>query len=1202
MPDQPVNDWHFWIDRGGTFTDIVAWHQDIEATRTAKVLSQDPKRDEEAPLAAIRAVLDLPDGYPLRALGRISIRMGTTVATNALLTNTGVPTTLVLTSGFGDHLLIDDQSRPDLFALDIVRPVSGVHCVIEAHERIGVNGDIVVPLDEQQLRKDLESTIRDGARSCAISLVHGWRHCEHEKRAIEIAREVGFEHVVAGHEVSPLEGLLARTQTTLVDAMLTPLLQSSMHSMLESLPGASIEFMQSSGGLSLADDFRGAHAVLSGPAGGIIGAAGIAKSAGVDEIITFDMGGTSTDVAWCDGQLQRTWESHFNGLRLRVPMLEIDTIAAGGGSICRFDGQRLRVGPESAGADPGPACYRMGGPATVTDCQMILGRLDPELLPSVFGSSRSEPADVEASRKAFQQIKESMGSDVEMNLEEIAEGYLKIAVEHMASAIRRISIEKGRSLDGVTMIAFGGAGGQTACLVAETLGMDRIIIHPQSGVLSALGIGLACPRLSSERTIGCPLDSTEDYQGVLDHLEAELVQRMSDRGIGPENLVVHRHVHLQVRGWDGSLQVSESNPQQMRDEFMEKASRRYGFGLPSESGIVVDMVEVEVEVLQPEHVLTCDRSGQSDVPPRRTRAWFRGERMDVDVWPRSSIRQNARIQGPAIIAEDGATTILEPGWAVTCTPEGNLLLERASSGPVVHEYGEDPVSLEIFSHKFMSIADEMGVTLRQTAHSVNIKERLDFSCAIFTAEGQLVANGPHVPVHLGSMDHSVKSVLEQQAQSLRPGDAWLLNDPYHGGTHLPDLTVVTPVFVGAEEKLTFFVASRGHHADVGGLTPGSMPADSTTLEEEGAVIGPLRIVHEGRMDEALIRHVFTSIRYPSRNPDQNLADLRAQMAANARGVEELNRMVEVHGLQTILDSMRAIMDVGEACVRRLIPLLRQDSWETTMDHGSRIRVSTHQDGESFVFDFSGTTEQVSINFNAPPSVTRAAILYVLRCLIDDDIPLNAGCLRPIRIVLPLNSLLNPAPPSAVVAGNVETSQCVVDTLLAALGVQAASQGTMNNLTFGDDRYQYYETVCGGVGAGDGFQGANAVHSHMTNSRLTDPEILEARFPVRLDRFSIRSGSGGVGHWNGGDGVIRELRFLQDMTLTLLAGRREQSPFGLAGGGSGKTGSQYIIRSNGIVESPSARCTVQMHAEDVFHLETPGGGGYGPHQEENTRPR
>ena len=1192
MATEPAVGWHFWIDRGGTFTDIVAWHPDLEGVRSGKVLSEDPGRNEAAPLAAIRAVLDLSADHPLDELGRIRIRMGTTVATNALLTGTGVPTVLVLTRGFGDHLLIDDQSRSDLFSLDIKQPTPAWQSIVEADERIGCNGDVVLPLDEAGLRRQLEKAMASGAQSCAVSFIHGWRYPDHESRAVEIARDIGFRHVVSGHQVSPLEGVLARSQTTLIDAMLTPLLQRSSRSLFESLPEATIEFMQSSGGLARPEDFRGANAVLSGPAGGIIGSADLAHRAGIRKIITFDMGGTSTDVAWFDGQLEKTWESQFNGLRLRVPMLEIDTIAAGGGSICRFDGQRIRVGPESAGADPGPACYRFGGPPTLTDCHMVLGRLDADLLPCVFGPSRDQPADKEASREAFEAMRASMDTST-MSLEQIAQGCLEIAVEHMASAVRRISIEKGRSVADVTLIAFGGAGGQAACLVAESLDIKRIIIHPQAGVLSALGIGLATPRLSSERTVGCSLDSIDVYGGVLDDLEQDLIKQMVQRGIPEEGLHIHRRLHLQVSGWDGNLSVAESSTNEMRMEFLDQVTRRYGFTPPRNSRIVVDMVEVEVELPEEAPPLTDAPRESTGLPSRRTKAWFHGQSMDVDVWCRSSINQKTRIQGPAIIAEDGGTTILEPGWDLGVTVEGNLLLERSSVSQVIQTHAPDPISLEIFGHRFMSIAEEMGVTLRQTAHSVNIKERLDFSCAIFTADGELVANGPHVPVHLGSMDHSVKAVLLDHSRELKPGDGWLLNDPYHGGTHLPDLTLVTPVFV--DEALAFLVASRGHHADVGGLTPGSMPADSRTLEDEGVVIEPIRIVQDGIMDEELIRELFTTVINPSRNPNQNIADLRAQMAANACGVDEIRILVDVHGIETIMASMKAVMDAGESCVRRLLPKLREGSWETIMDHGSTIRLKTRRDGDSFVFDFGGTTEQVSLNFNAPPAITRAAVLYVLRCLVDDDIPLNAGCLRPIEIAIPSGSLLNPRSPSAVVAGNVETSQCIVDTVLAALGVQAASQGTMNNLTFGDERYQYYETICGGVGGGDGFHGADAVHSHMTNSRLTDPEILESRFPVRLESFAVRPRSGGKGLFRGGDGVVREIRFLHDMTLTLISGRRDQGPFGLAGGQPGQPGRQFITRHAGQVEPLPARFTIRVHDGDVFHLETPGGGGFGPCQ-------
>ena len=1191
MSVEPEAFWHFWIDRGGTFTDIVAWRPDEKRVRTAKVLSEDPLRDEEAPLAAIRSVLDVPPEQPLDSLGPISIRMGTTVATNALLTGSGVPTVLITTRGFGDQLLIDDQSRSDLFSLDIEQPSPCWHSVVEADERIGYHGEVVLALEESNLRRALEKAIAAGAESCAVSFLHGWRHRHHEARACTIAREVGFKHVIASHQVCPLEGFLARSQTILIDAMLTPLLQRSTRSLLEALPQATIEFMQSSGGLARPREFRGAHAVLSGPAGGIIGAADLARNCGIETIITFDMGGTSTDVAWFDGRLERTWESRFDGLRLRVPMLEIDTIAAGGGSICRFDGQRMRVGPESAGADPGPACYRMGGPATLTDCQMVLGRLDQDLLPRVFGPLRNEPVDMEASRDVFRDIKSSMSSVIEMDVEEIAHGCLRIAVEHMASAVRRISIEKGRSVADVTLVAFGGAGGQTACLVAESLGIRRIIIPPQAGVLSAVGIGLATPGLSSERTVGCPLEASDVYEQMLDELERDLVRQMN-HGQVEGDLRVSRRLHLQISGWDGSLSVREASVDTMRSDFFEQVVRRYGFMPDRDSSIIVDMIEVEIERIEDvslRHDLPEDAGG---VPDRRTKAWFGGRRLEVDVWSRSAINARTRIQGPAIIAEDGGTTILEPGWDLRGTSGGDLLLERSSSSSIIQDYVHDPISLEIFSHRFMSIADEMGVTLRKTAHSVNIKERLDFSCAIFTAKGELVANGPHVPVHLGSMDHSVKAVLEHHCHQLEPGDGWLLNDPYHGGTHLPDLTLVTPVFV--EGSLSFFVASRGHHADVGGLTPGSMPAESRCLEDEGVVIEPIRIVHDGIMDEELIRHLFSSVAYPSRNPDQNIADLRAQMAANACGAHEIGELVDAEGMGALEASMQAVMDAGESCVRAILPRLREGVWETPMDHGSLVRVSTRhdEDDSSFVFDFSDTTGQVPHNFNAPPAITRAAILYLIRCLIDDDIPLNAGCLRPLRIVMSKGSLLNPESPAAVVAGNVETSQCVVDTLLAALGVQAASQGTMNNLTFGDDRYQYYETVCGGVGAGDGFHGASAVHSHMTNSRLTDPEILEKRFPIRLESFAIRRDSGGDGLFRGGDGVVREIRFLRDMSLTLISGRRDHVPFGLAGGQPGLPGMQLLRRHDGRVEDLPARFTIDVQEGDVFHLATPGGGGFG----------
>ncbi|MEE2907890.1 MAG: hydantoinase B/oxoprolinase family protein [Planctomycetota bacterium] len=1198
--EMPPVTWHFWIDRGGTFTDIVAWHPSQEDLRTAKVLSEDPARHEDASLSAIRSVLELDATAPLDELGSVAVRLGTTVATNALLTRSGEPTVMVMTEGLGDLLLLGDQTRPRLFELNIHRPSPSWAGVIEARERIGINGEVIHPLDEVDLKAQLQSAVASGVTACAVSLLHGWQHTAHEQRVLEIAREVGLAQAVASHQVCPLQGLLARSQTTLVDATLTPPLQRSIEGLAAALPEARLQFMQSSGGLADPAEFRGSRAVLSGPAGGIVGAAAVARVAGCERIITFDMGGTSTDVAWHDGSLYRTWDTRLDGLRLRVPMLEIDTIAAGGGSVCRFDGQRLRVGPESAGANPGPACYRMGGPATVTDCQVVLGRLDADLLPSVFGADRKEPINPEASRASFEAIAKHMPGQEDMSIEAIAEGCLRIAVERMAAAVRRISIEQGRSLEDVTMVAFGGAGGQAACLVAQTLGIKRVLIHPQAGVLSALGIGLAKPRLSTERTLGCPVESTHEIAQAMDVMEADLSGQLLERGVSQKDLQATRRVHLQVQGWDGSISVEESTPDEMQRNFYQAARDRYGFELPRDASVIVDMVEVEVVSNEsPELPVMSRASGPLPEPIRRTQAWFQGQLETVGTWSREMIPAGARIDGPAIVAEQGATTIVEPGWSLTCSDSGDLFLEHhqatgTGQGMTSEEQvSRDPVLLEVFGHRFMSIAEEMGATLRRTAHSVNIKERLDFSCAIFNASGQLVANGPHVPVHLGSMDHSVRAVIDAHGDALEPGDAWLLNDPYHGGTHLPDLTVVTPVFDSGGTNRLFLVASRGHHADVGGRTPGSMPADSRTLSEEGVVVAPVRIVHRGQLDEAGVRAKLAEGPYPARNIDQNIADLRAQLAANARGVLELNGLVETFGVSMVQACMAAVMDNGEACVRSLLPDLKEGSFTTDMDDGSRIQLTVSRNDDDIVFDFSGTSEQCETNFNAPPAVTRAAVLYVLRCLIDDEIPLNEGCMRPVHIVLPEGSLLNPRSPAAVVAGNVETSQCVVDTILAALEVQAASQGTMNNITFGDSTHQYYETVCGGVGAGPGFHGADAVHSHMTNSRLTDPEILERRFPVRLVRFAIRHGSGGRGRWRGGAGAIRELRFLEPMTLTLLSGRRRIAPFGLVGGVDGQVGMQSVHREDGRVEAIGATASVEMGCADSFVLETPGGGGFQP---------
>ncbi|MDG2424852.1 MAG: hydantoinase B/oxoprolinase family protein [Phycisphaerales bacterium] len=1192
--EQALPSWHFWIDRGGTFTDIVAWKEGSGELLTSKVRSEDPGRREDASLAAIRAVLGLEDTADLRSLGAVSIRMGTTVATNALLTRSGARTVVVLTKGLGDLLVLGDQARPHLFELNIRRPRSIWDRVIEADERIDVHGKVIRPLDEAKLRSDLATAREAGLETCAVALVHGWIHHTHEQRIVALAREAGFEEIVASHIVCPLQGLLGRAQTTVVDASLTPSLQRSITALGKALPEAHLEFMQSSGGLTQSPNFRGARAVLSGPAGGIVGAAEVAKEH--DQIITFDMGGTSTDVAWYDGTLHRTWEARVDGVQLRVPMLEIDTIAAGGGSICRFDGQRLRVGPESSGAQPGPACYRSRGPATVTDCHVVLGRLDAELLPSVFGPARDQSIDAAASHDAFEKIAEQVreSGHQELSVEELAEGCLRIAVERMAGAVRRISIEQGRSLEDVTLVSFGGAGGQAACLVAEALGIRRVLVHPHAGVLSALGIGLATPSLSSECTLSCELESTEVKQ-VLDGLEAGLREQFAVQGIEPEAMTVQRRIHVKVMGWDGSIPVEEADAATMRQAFLDQAHRRYGLDLDDET-IVVEMVEVEIgstsQLKIPPQEL---KHGSLPEPSRSVKARFNGQIVQTGIWSRASIPQGTSLEGPAIIAEAGATTIVEPGWSLSCLTDGSFILEHVQQQASIEEDcldRVDPILLEVFGHRFMAIADEMGAMLRRTAHSVNIKERLDFSCAIFDRSGRLVANGPHMPVHLGSMDHSVQSVLAAHGDDLKPGDAWLLNDPYHGGTHLPDLTVVTPMYAEGDQSLQFLVASRGHHADIGGLTPGSMPATSRVLEEEGVIIKPARIVRDGKLDEDFVRKCLGSGRWPARKPDQNIADLRAQLAANARGVEELHRLVNEFGQQTVQAYMGHVMDNGEACVRSLLPRFQKRSFQVAMDNGSTVHLEVRPEDSKVTFDFSGTTQQCDTNFNAPPAVTRAAVLYSLRCLINDDIPLNEGCLRPVEIIIPEGTLLNPLPPAAVVAGNVETSQCVVDAILAALQAQAASQGTMNNLTFGNERYQYYETLCGGTGAGPGFDGTDAVHSHMTNSRLTDPEILESRYPVRLERFSIRDGSGGTGRYKGGSGAIREIAFLEPMTVNLLSGRRTQHPFGLEGGGHAAGGTQCVLRANGEVEELGATASVEVSNGDRFLLQTPGGGGFG----------
>ncbi|GAB4169287.1 MAG: hydantoinase B/oxoprolinase family protein [Rhodocyclaceae bacterium] len=1196
--------WEFWIDRGGTFTDIVA-KDPSGALRTAKLLSENPSRYRDAAIEGIRELLGVAPGEAIPVERIAAVKMGTTVATNALLERTGEPTVLFITRGFRDQLRIGYQNRPRLFDRRIVLPEMLYREVDEVDERISAHGEVLCALDLAGARARLAARHAAGYRSVAIALMHGYRYPAHERALAQAAREIGFTQVSVSHEASPLMKLVSRGDTTVVDAYLSPCLRRYVEGVASELPGARLMFMQSSGGLTSADRFQGKDAILSGPAGGIVGMVRTAQAAGFDRLIGFDMGGTSTDVSHFSGELERAFETPVAGVRVRAPMMSIHTVAAGGGSILHFDGRRYRVGPDSAGAHPGPACYRKGGPLTVTDCNVMLGRIQPDFFPRLFGPSGSEAIAVEAVRGRFaalaREIREATGDA--RSPEQVAEGYIDIAVGNMANAIKKISVERGYDVTRYTLVCFGGAAGQHACRVADSLAMSRALIHPLAGVLSAYGMGLAEISAIRSRSAELPVDdrSMPACGQLLAELAAGAVAEVTAQGIDPQQVRRVARAHVRYEGTDAALLVEFGTPAELVCRFEAAYRMRYGF-LMRDRALVIEALSVEAagrpagEASGAAARRPAAETDGAAQPCAHCRMFSGGVWQTVPVFRRELLAGGTRIMGPAILAEPLATTVVEPGWQAEILGGGELLLTRAVPRPERHAIGThaDPVLLEIFNNLFMSIAEQMGATLANCAHSVNIKERLDFSCALFDAAGNLIANAPHMPVHLGSMGESIRAVMRRNSGRMKPGDAWVLNDPYNGGTHLPDVTVVTPVFDAPGTELLFFVASRGHHADIGGITPGSMPPDSRSVEEEGVLIDNFLLVEDGRMRERELRALLAAGRYPARNPDQNVADLRAQIAANEKGVQELRRMVAEFGLEVVRAYMGHVQDNAEEAVRRVIGVLHDGSFEYPMDNGAVVRVAVRVEPatRSAVIDFTGTSPQLSDNFNAPSAVCMAAVLYVFRSLVDDEIPMNAGCLRPLRVIIPEASMLAPRPPAATVAGNVETSQCITDALYGALGVLAASQGTMNNFTFGDERFQYYETICGGAGAGQGFDGASAVHTHMTNSRLTDPEVLEWRFPVLVESFEIRRGSGGAGRWRGGDGVVRRIRFRSAMNASILSGRRLVAPFGLAGGGPGAPGRNYVIRRDGERVELPASASIAMRPGDVFVIESPGGGGYG----------
>jgi 5-oxoprolinase (ATP-hydrolysing) len=1200
--------WHFWIDRGGTFTDVVARAPD-GAIVTAKLLSENPGRYADAAIEGIRRILGLAADAPIPHERIGGIRMGTTVATNALLERKGEPTVLAITRGFADALRIGYQNRPHLFARRIVLPEMLYGDVVEIDERVDAAGEVLVPLDEDAARAGLARAFAGGRRAVAIALMHGYRFPDHERRLAAIAAEIGFAQVSASHAVSPLMKLVSRGDTTVVDAYLSPILRRYVDRIAGAIGAAPLMFMQSNGGLTDARSFRGKDAILSGPAGGVVGMVRTAAIAGFEKVIGFDMGGTSTDVSHFDGTFERTLESRVAGVRLRAPMLAIHTIAAGGGSILHFDRARLRVGPESAGADPGPACYRRGGPLTVTDANVLLGRLQARHFPHVFGEDGDRPLDEAVVRERFADLAGRVGArfGAAWTPEQAAAGFLTIAVDNMANAIKQISVQRGRDVTRYVLNCFGGAGGQHACAVADALGMSTVLIHPLAGVLSAYGMGLADVRDLRQEAVEAELTAAlaDDLSRRLDRLVAAASGRVREQGIAADGIGAIARVHLKYRGTDTPLIVPFGAPDEMRTAFEALHRDRFGFVVPDRP-LIVEALEAEavgVAGAAEERAAEAGTPGKPPAPVDRVRAWFDGGRREAPLFDRSRLAAGDAIDGPAIVVEANATTVLEPGWRAEVTPLGHLLLRRHRAKARAAAVGTeaDPVMLEVFNNLFMSIAEQMGAVLANTAQSVNIKERLDFSCAVFDRAGELVANAPHLPVHLGSMAESVKAVIRAQGAALRPGDVYALNAPYNGGTHLPDVTVITPVFDESATEILFFVGSRGHHADIGGITPGSMPPDSRTVDEEGILLDSVLLVDRGRFREADILARLRAGPWPARNPRQNLADLRAQIAANEKGVAELRRMVAEFGLDGVRAYMGHVQANAEEQVRRVIDVLKDGTFAYEMDDGCVVKVAIRIDPRTraATIDFTGTSAQQAGNVNAPPAVTTAAVLYVFRTLVDDDIPLNGGCLAPLRIVLPEGSMLAPRHPAAVVAGNVETSQTVTDALFGALGALAASQGTMNNFTFGDETHQYYETICGGAGAGPGFDGADAVHTHMTNTRLTDPEVLEWRFPVLVEAFRIRRGSGGAGRWRGGDGVVRAIRFRRQMTAAILSGHRRIPPFGLAGGAPGATGANRVIRADGTIELLPGTARVAMNEGDVFVIETPGGGGYG-RQEQHRR--
>ena len=1190
--------WDFWIDRGGTFTDVIG-RDPAGNLHARKMLSENPGAYRDAAVQGIREHLGLRAGEPIPTGTIGEVRMGTTVATNALLERKGDRTLLVTTKGFRDALRIGYQARPDIFAKQIILPEALYEAVEEIEERVLADGTVERAPDEVAIRSALQAQYDAGFRAVAIVFMHGYRYTAHEQIAARIARDIGFPQVSVSHEVSPLVKLVGRGDTAVVDAYLSPILGRYVQQVSEELDvartGARLMFMMSSGGLTAAELFQGKDAILSGPAGGVVGLAETGRSAGFDKVIGFDMGGTSTDVAHFDGEYERAFETEVAGVRMRAPMMLIHTVAAGGGSILHYDGARFRVGPDSAGANPGPAAYRRGGPLAVTDANVMVGKLIPSYFPAIFGPKQDEPLDVGIVRNKFAVLAAEVGDG--RTPEEVADGFIQIAVANMAEAIKKISVQRGYDITRYALNSFGGAGGQHACLVADALGIKTVLLHPFSGLLSAYGMGLA--EIRSTRTSALDVALDGEAKAAIDAVAAKLAAdtkaEVAGQGVAEGDIAIHVRAHVRYAGTDTAIAVPAGTRAAMQEAFQGAHKARFGF-MDETKALVVEAVEVEAVGggAKFEEAAAAEQAGEP-VAAERTRFFAKGQWHDAAIVRREAMKPGASVAGPAIIIEPNQTVVVEEGWSAKLTAKDHLVLVRVKALVQQAAIGTkaDPVMLEIFNNLFMSIAEQMGVTLQNTAYSVNIKERLDFSCAVFDQTGALVANAPHMPVHLGSMDRSVETVIANNPV-IRPGDVYCLNAPYNGGTHLPDITVCTPVFDAEDKDILFWVASRGHHADVGGTAPGSMSPLATNIEEEGVYIDNFKIVDQGRFCEEELVKILTGARYPVRNVVQNVNDLKAQIAANEKGLAELKKMIGSFGLDVVQAYMGHVQDNAAESVARLLTKLHDSEFTYPMDQGCAIKVKITIDREKreATVDFTGTSEQRPDNFNAPAPVTRAAVLYVFRVMVDDAIPMNAGCLRPIKIVVPDGSMLAPRYPAAVVAGNVEVSQAVTNTLFGALKAMSCSQGTMNNLTFGNDQYQYYETICSGSPAGPGFNGTSGVHVHMTNSRLTDPEILETRFPVVLEDFHIRKGSGGKGEWSAGDGTSRTIRFRETMDCAILASHRRVRPFGVDGGEAGELGKTLVRRLSGAVEELKPSDQTLLQAGEAVTVITPTAGGYG----------